>query len=678
MTANELTLNEDLFAAWLAACETALATGDVPPAPEGDDLPPELKDRFARGLAGLRLLDQLRAPRPAGTDERPAPTTRPAAEPSEASDAEVPAPSRLPWTSLGRFQLRRELGRGGCGVVYLAFDPLLNREVALKVPHAATADSPGMRQRFLREARAASVLDHPHLVPVHEVGEVGPVCYIVSAFCPGVTLAEWLRNRTQPVPYRDAAALVHRLAEAVAHAHGRGVAHRDLKPANVLVAECRLRSEDLNAEPSSAKSATCNLQSAIPRITDFGLAKFVEAAEDGLTKTGVILGTVSYMAPEQAGGKAHAVGPAADIHALGAILYELLTGRPPFQGESDVETLLHIRSDEPIPPARLRPGLPRYLETICLKCLHKEPARRYASAAALADDLSRFGADQPIRARRAGWPERAWRWCRRHRAVAALAAIVAVLLLVVIGGSLAAAVWLGRERDAAVHAEKDARAAQRLAEEARTLSERRLYDTYLLQAEASRSSGRPGQRLKALEAVAAAAKLLPKLGREKEKVLKLRNEAIAALSRADLRLDCQWPAYPPGMEATEIGFDADGQQYALLEDGDIVLRGLTDNAVVTRLPGIGPIEGLPRVQFSPDHQWLAAHFRKPNGLWYVQVWDIPARTALLQLGPAALRERQNGLDHGHFEQIGHGVPRGVRRVLPRLPVQSAPPQSGWF
>jgi WD40 repeat protein/tRNA A-37 threonylcarbamoyl transferase component Bud32 len=625
MSAGESTLSEDLYAAWLAACDAALATGDVPPAPDADDLPAALKDRFVRGLAGLRLLDQLRSPRASGGDQRPAPASSAATEPSAATG---PPSASLPWTSLGRFQLRRELGRGGCGVVYLAYDPLLHREVALKVPHAATASSPELRERFMREARAASALDHPHLVPVHEVGEVGPVCYIVSAFAPGVTLAEWLRNRTQPVPHRGAAALVQRLAEAVAHAHGRGVVHRDLKPANILLVSGGMVSGEWSNQAVPPATHHSPLTAHQPRITDFGLAKFLEAAKDGLTKTGVILGTVNYMAPEQAAGKAHAVGPATDIHALGAILYELLTGRPPFQGESDLETLRLIESADPLSPARLRSGVPRDLETICLKCLQKDPRRRYTRAAALAEDLGRYLDNRPVLARRATPFEVAWRWCRRHRAVAALAAIVTVLLVVVIGGSLGAAVWLGRQRDAAVDAEKDARAAQRRAEEAQTLAERRLYDTYLLQAQASRSSGRPGQRRKALEAVAGAAKLLPKLGLGKEEVLKLRNEAIAALSRADLRLDCQWPAYPPGIEDALVAFDADGESYALREDDHITIRRLSDNAVVTRLPGLGPIDGLPFMRFSRDDRWLAVQFRRRSER-FVQVWDIAARKPLL-------------------------------------------------
>src|SRR5262249_36687407 len=197
--------------------------------------------------------------------------------------------------SLGRFQLARELGRGGCGVVYLALDPLLGREVALKVPHAEAALSPQLRDRFHREARAASSLDHPNIVPVHEVGQVGPVHFIVSASCPGVTLAEWPKCRRAPVPFSDAASLMVLLADALAHAHDRGVVHRDLKPANILLAH------NPKAEISPLKAPAVSegrISDFVPRIADFGLAKLLESSSEAPTRSGIILGTVNYMAPE--------------------------------------------------------------------------------------------------------------------------------------------------------------------------------------------------------------------------------------------------------------------------------------------------------------------------------------------------------------------------------------------
>src|SRR5262249_39976340 len=214
-----------------------------------------------------------------------------------------------------------------------------------------------------------------------------------------------------PQPAHQAAALLATLAEAMHAAHQGGIVHRDLKPANILFTP-----------------------DGTPKVTDFGLARRLEGGA-GLTLSGVPLGTPSYMAPEQARGQTRAIGPAVDVYALGAILYELLTGRPPFQGETPAETVLQVIQQEPVPPARLNAKVPRDLETICVKCLHKEPARRYASAAALANDLRRFGEGRPIQARPVGWAERLWRWCRRWPAAAA----VAVTTLALVGLALAGA-----------------------------------------------------------------------------------------------------------------------------------------------------------------------------------------------------------------------------------------------
>ncbi len=291
----------------------------------------------------------------------------------------------------GRFEIRRELGRGAYGVVFLAFDPRLRRQVALKLPRPEVMVTAEMRKRFEREARAAAVLDHPNVVPVFDAGEEGSISFIASAYCPGMTLSEWLKKREEPVPPRLAARIAATIAGAIAHAHVRGVLHRDLKPGNVML-------EPLpDGGPHWPGRDGMNF---IPKVADFGLARMntVGTEATAATQSGEILGTPSYMSPEQADGRTGAIGPATDVYGLGGILYALLTGRPPFQSHSPLDTMLLLRTQEPIAPSRLRPRLPRDLETVCLKCLDKRPQKRYGSALALEEDLERYLAGKPIAA----------------------------------------------------------------------------------------------------------------------------------------------------------------------------------------------------------------------------------------------------------------------------------------
>lgn len=304
--------------------------------------------------------------------------------------------------SLGRFQIQHELGRGGSGVVFKAFDPSLKRDVALKIPRGEGLVSSDARQRFLREAEAAAGLDHPHLVPVYDVGEAGSVCFIASAYCAGSDLAKWQRERNEPVDARLAATLVAVLANAIDHAHSRGVLHRDLKPSNIL----------LFPDPMPAAIPGGEALPFTPRIADFGLAKLVESSWEE-TRTSVILGTPLFMAPEQATGRESDSRPHADIYSLGAILYQLLTGRTPFEGPTLLTVLDRVRHDEPVPPRSRRPDVPRDLETICLKCLQKAPLDRYATAADLAAELHRFVAGEAIQARPIGLFGRIRNWSRR-------------------------------------------------------------------------------------------------------------------------------------------------------------------------------------------------------------------------------------------------------------------------
>jgi len=284
-----------------------------------------------------------------------------------------------------------------------------------------------MQRRFVREAEAAARLSHPNLVAVYEAGQESAICYIAAEFCPGPTLSQWLRQREQPIAVRLAADCARQLAEGVQHAHGRGVLHRDIKPSNILL--------DATAATTNAQTAT-DEEELCPKLTDFGMAKLLEQSSDE-TRTGAMIGTPAYMAPEQAAGRARELDARTDVYALGAILYELLTGRRSAQGESDVEILRRLVFEEPIAPRRMRPDVPRDLEAICLKCLEKEPNRRYVTAQQLADDLSRFLRGEPTEARPPRPAERLWKWARRRPMIAGLSAALSLLLLTLVVGSVA-------------------------------------------------------------------------------------------------------------------------------------------------------------------------------------------------------------------------------------------------
>jgi hypothetical protein len=306
--------------------------------------------------------------------------------------------------SVPGYEILGKLGEGGMGVVYRARQAGADRVVALKMILAGGHANADALTRFRTEAQAIARLQHPNIVQIYEVGEHDGLPFFSLEFCAGGSLDRKLNGT--PLPPREAAALVERLARAVQAAHQQHIIHRDLKPANVL----------LTADGT-------------PKITDFGLAKKLDAGA-GPTVSNAVMGTPSYMAPEQAAGKGAEVGPAADVYALGAILYECLVGRPPFRAATVFDTLMQVLSDEPVPPGQLQSSTPRDLETICLKCLRKEPAKRYLSTAELAEDLRRFLAGEPIQARPVGVVERAVKWVKRRPAVAGLlAGMVLVLVL---------------------------------------------------------------------------------------------------------------------------------------------------------------------------------------------------------------------------------------------------------
>jgi WD40 repeat protein/Tfp pilus assembly protein PilF len=322
--------------------------------------------------------------------------------------------------SLPGYELLEGLGRGAMGIVYKARQVALNRLVAIKMILTGAHASEQEIHRFRSEAETIARLRHPHIVQIHEVGEIGDRLFCVLELAEGGTLAQHLAG--VPLPPREAASLIEKLAGAVQAAHDANIIHRDLKPQNVLLASRGRES------PTGREAGDESPRLAVPKITDFGLAKRLDE-KSGQTQSGAIMGTPSYMAPEQASGLTHAIGPAADIYALGAILYECLTGRPPFRAANMLDTLEQVRSQEPVSPSRLQPTVPRDLETICLKCLEKEPARRYLTARELAGDLHRFENGEPIRARAVSSWERAWKWARRRPVLAALAATLAVAVV---------------------------------------------------------------------------------------------------------------------------------------------------------------------------------------------------------------------------------------------------------
>jgi len=354
-----------------------------------------------------------------------------------------PAPGELPPLTddelpvIEGYQVEKILGRGGMGIVFQARHLRLNRPVALKMILAGPYANPEERKRFVQESEAVASLRHPNIVQVFDAGEIDGRAYFTMELVEGGRLSEKVAGTPQPA--LEAAALVAAVADAVHAAHQKGIVHRDLTPSNILLAS-----------------------DGTPKVTDFGLARRLETDSE-MTVTGLPVGTPSYMAPEQARGQKDAIGPVTDVYALGAILYYLLTGRPPFQAESSTATLQQVVAGEPVPPARLNPRVPRDLGTICLKCLNKDPHRRYESATALADDLRRFEQGDPIKAHPVGVSERAARWVRRRPALAgALAAGVLLALSLLVTGLW----WHGQrtalEARAVAYAEADLRESEQL------------------------------------------------------------------------------------------------------------------------------------------------------------------------------------------------------------------------
>ncbi|MBC7853781.1 MAG: serine/threonine protein kinase [Pirellulaceae bacterium] len=389
---------------------------------------------------------ELRSPLGATADFTP-PTQGSAPTLDFAPSAGAGGPRRALPKEIGDFTVLQELGRGGMGVVYKARQKKLHRVVALKMVLAGSHAAPEQLARFVIEAQAVAHLQHPNIVQIFEVGEHEGLPFFALEFVDGQSLQQKLGGK--PLPWEEAARVTEQLARAMQYAHDNGVLHRDIKPANVLLAS-----------------------DGVPKVTDFGLAKLLESNdESGSTRTGTIMGTPSYMPPEQARGEVRTMGPASDQYSLGAMLYELLTGRPPFLAAKAVDVLLQVIHEEPIPPRKMQPKLPADIETICLKALQKEPEKRYATCTELADDLRRALAGEPILARPIRRVERAWRWCVRNPVIASLSAISLLLVLSVSVVSTYAAASLSRKNNEIIKTNADLKTASELAETRRITAE---------------------------------------------------------------------------------------------------------------------------------------------------------------------------------------------------------------
>jgi serine/threonine protein kinase/WD40 repeat protein len=594
---------------------------------------PELAERIRELFPALVVMEKV-----GSLDGEPGPLASRAA----ADDPKVPG-------QLGEYRLVREVGRGGMGIVYEAVQESLGRHVALKVLPLHAALAPTHLERFRREAQAAARLHHTNIVPVFGVGEHQGVHYYAMQFIQGQGLECVLRElqglrrgegkkpaadtpggqsavglsvaqgllsgqfvpptaavtpggspRESPTGpdsgssslvvagddselttqseaqyFRSVARVGVQVAEALAHAHQQGIIHRDIKPSNLLL---------------DTRGTVW--------VTDFGLAKTVDA--DELTHTGDIVGTLRYMAPERFQGVSDARG---DVYGLGATLYEMVTLRPAFDDTDRLRLMRRVSHEAPVPPRRLDPRVPRDLETIILKAIAKEPGQRYQTADALAEDLRRFLADQPVRARRSSWLERSWRWCRRNPALAFLLGLVAVCLLAVVVVVMLDAARLRKEEEAT-------RQQLRQTQQAEHEGRRRLFGALLHQARGSRRSRSIGQRFESLKTLEEATRLARELDLPEGDFLELRNEVIACLALPDLQIAREWDGWPSG--SFRVDFDATLQRY-VREDrqGNVTVRRVADDAQVCRLQ-LGPGDHWPWL--SPDGGCLV--------VWHGSEWRL--------------------------------------------------------
>jgi eukaryotic-like serine/threonine-protein kinase len=480
--------------------------------------------------------------------------------------------------TIAGYDIDRELGRGGMGVVYLANERRLGRNVALKMILAGAHATEKELDAFRAEAAVVAKLEHPHIIRIHAVGDHDGLPYLSLEHMSGGSLARKLANLPQPA--RTAAELTETLARTVAFAHDRGIVHRDLKPSNVLLAH-----------------------DGTPKISDFGLAKRLEDGRTGVTASGVV-GTPNYMAPEQVAGN-QPVGAAADVYALGAILYEMLCGHPPFQGETSFDTLLQVSHQEPVPPRRLRPSVDRDLETICLKCLEKSPANRYGSALALADDLARFLAGKPTLARPAGPLQRTAKWSRRNPGVASL--LSAVVVLTVVGFALVTWLWNRAEANA------------RLERSTRLASDRLAADVRIDQAQAMCLKGDVGE---GLLAYAHALEIADRCGdADLERVARIN---LAAWPSRFVR---QRHAFPHQAQVRVAEYSPDGTRI-LTGSADGLVKVWNPDSGDESMPSLTHDTGVLAAAFSPDGTSILVgcdSVGESTGTAYL--WDLATRQA---------------------------------------------------
>ena len=574
----------------------------------------------------------------------------PLGEPIDLDEPERPGPPASKSGSMiggmptvAGYHLVREIGRGGMGVVYEARQQDLGRTVALKMILSGEHASPTDRERFRREAFAAASLSHPNIVQIYETGEFDGRPFFAMELVTGGSLADRLDGTPwSPTP---AARLIEILTRAIAAAHSAGIVHRDLKPANVLITRPEIDRASFVADSHLV------LGPVLIKVTDFGLAKRVNSAgtaptEADATRTGAIMGTPSYLSPEQAAGRNREVGPAADVYALGALLYELLAGRPPFVGDTALEVILAVIRDEPIPPSRSQPQIPRDLETICLKCLEKKPERRYASAEALADDLRHFLAGEPIAARRTSRAERARKWAKRRPGLPAVLVIAAVALVAMLIGSVAFNVALReaarRERDSARIAET--RRLEALdnavrAQELRLLAEQRERDALLArsEADAARLEQERGAYALLLTRVAAMADHDPAralaLLDQSRGITGLRDFTLEHLRKACQRL--VRASHDTGVEIYKLAYDPQGRWLAeAAARPDVILRDPDTLEIRLTLPG--HVRTVTDLCFSSDGRLLATL----DDAGAVRLWELPASGKNPTPTPAELDPRR--------------------------------------